>query len=321
MRNTLRTSRAVTLTELLVAMVISVIFVGSVVMVFTLTLDASDETRRSSDAHNRARAAAEAITQDLKFLQVDPLLGITADTLVLVDQPLAYGDLVDNDRDGFLDEETVDGADDEPTTDWVDQHQVVNFRTERSAYVGFPDLGDLGVDDDTVFSRDQVAFLRTLGPSAIPGVPIRERVAYRIDTFDGEDNVLVREVTTFDPSVSPDVTVLEPVVFDVVSLDILAWNSNTDGFVPVQPYWLTAWDSSAFPFGTRPLNAPLGVPPFAYPTSFFVRVVVSAEKVPLAEIGPWFLQNRPLKTETAQTVVNVESVLGSAEYAVYVRDP
>ena len=315
-----RATRGLSMIEVLVAMVISLIFVGSISSVFVSTLRATEDAQAQVRAHNRARAAVDAISRDLKSLQVDPVFGVTASTLVLTNQPLAYGDFVDNDGDGLIDEEAVDGRDNDG--DFVDQHTVVGLAVERRYYQFTDDYGDRGVDEDFTFSNDEITFLFT-PPSLTPGPPplFRQRTTYRIDTFDGVDNVLVRERTDINLGTGVETTKIDPVVFDVVSLDILGYNVNTYGAVAETPDYFTTWNAFLLPLGSRPYLAPLGVPPFAYPASFLVRVTVNAERQPLDVISDWPLGGRQLKTVTLETVVAVESVLSNANYDGFVRDP
>ncbi len=313
--------RGLSMTEILVALVISLIFIGSVASVFTATLRAAEDAEAMSRAHQRALFAVEAITRDLKGLQIDPLLGISQSTLIIRDQPLAYGDFIDNDRDGQVDEESVDGRDDDG--DFADRHVAVGTSVERRYYQFTDDYGDAGVDEDYAFSNDEVTFLYT--PATIPPNPpptTRQRITYRIDSYDGEDNVLVRERNTIDITTGLTTsTTIDPVVFDVVSLDILGYNVNSYGVLPETPDHFTSWNAFLLPLGSRPYQAPIGVPPFAYPASFLVRVTVNAERQPLSVLGDWPLGGRKLRTASTETVVVVESVINSSNYAGFVRDP
>ncbi len=313
--------RGLSMTEILVTLVISLIFIGSVASVFAATLRAAEDAEAMARANQRALAAVEALTRDLKGLQIDPLLGISQSTLVIRDQPLAYGDFIDNDRDGRVDEEVFNGRDDDG--DFIDQHVAAGTSVERRYYQFTDDYGDRGVDEDCVFSNDEITFLYT--PTTLPPPPpptTRTRTTYRIDTFDGEDNVLVRERSTIDiTSGLTTSTTIDPVAFDVVSLDVLGYNVNSYGPIAETPDHFTSWNAFLLPLGSRPYKAPVGIPPFAYPASFAVRVTVNAERQPLSAITDWPLGGRKLRTASAETVIVVESVINSANYAGFVRDP
>lgn len=315
-RNPLQNSpvRGMTMVEILVAVTVTLILVGSVSAAFIQVIRASDEAQSQVRAHNSARSAVDAVAQDLRQLQLDPDLAYQ--TLVLSDAPVAYGDRIDNDLDGSADEELFDGLDDDG--DWTaldDRHLEVAGRREREAYVGRPDFGDARVDEDCHFSADEITFI-------IPGTP-RKRVSYRIGTFDGVGNVLLKVVTLNPPATPPYTETIEPVVFDVVSFDVMAWNPNNDvaGPLPGEPYWQGTWDASTLTPGTvRPLNSPNGTPAFKLPAAFLISITTNAERKPLSEMPDWRISSKPLKTATVSTVVTVESIAQDARYFVYLRD-
>lgn len=309
-----RRERALSITEVLVATVISVIFVGSVATVFTMTIRASDEAEAIVRANNRARAAVDRIAADLRNLRVDPRNA--TQTLVLRDQPLAYGDGIDNDRDGSVDEEFVDGIDEDG--DFADQHAQINGTFfERYPNQGSPDLGDIGVDEDCQFAEDFITFVQL--PSQTPDGR-RRRITYRIGFFETQANVLLREMV-IDPGLPTQEIQVDPLVFDVVSLDILAWDANWNPVGPViPPRWVSEWESAIIAPPLRPWDAPAGVPPFPFPASFYIRVTVNAEPIPLSEIPDWPIGGRALRTESLETVVTVEATQSDARYQLYVRD-
>lgn len=312
-----RRRTGLSLVEVLAATLISTILVGSVVSVFVLTIRASDDAEAVVRAANRARAATERISNDLRFLRVDPAFAFFDQTLVLQDAPLAYGDFVDQDGDSVPDEELVTGHDND--ADAGDQHGVFPPFAERPRFVGVTDFGDRGVDEDFRFSHDRITM------RLLPDVnyPNRRQVSYYIGTFEGEDNVLLREEIILDSSLGPIGTAtVDPVVFDVVSLDILAWDPNrpSGSAPPPTPYWVSEWNAALIPVESRPYRAPVGTPPLLFPAAFLVRVTVSAESLPLTEVGNWPTGGRQLRTETIDTVVPVESVINDARYTLYVRD-
>ncbi|HMZ51245.1 MAG TPA: hypothetical protein PK988_03175, partial [Candidatus Sumerlaeota bacterium] len=90
--------------------------------------------------------------------------------------------------------------------------------------------------------------------------------------------------------------------------------------VPGRPYWQSSWDATSIAFpAVRPIGAPFGVPPFKLPAAMYISVTVSAEGVPLSEIGGWPTGSRPLKTVTLSTVVNIETTVQDSRYFFYVR--
>ena len=308
------------LLELLVALTITMIFIGSVAAAFVQIIRASDEAEAVIRAHASARAAVDQIARELRQVRLDsnPLY----QQFNIIDRPLAYGNNVDEDGDGSFDEDIIDGVDNDG--DWTvasDQHATIGTMTERPDYVGVADLGDLRVDEDHRFSNDEVSYIippRLLGIDPQP----RRRISYRLGTFDGEQNVLLRVRVDDPPAFATGTEEIEPVVFDVVSLDLLAWNANDNavGPVPDKPYWQSDWDATSFSFPfQRPSGAPFGVPPFKLPAAVFVSATVNAERLPLSDLPVWTSGNRPLKTVTMSTVVNIESVIQDSRYFFYVR--
>lgn len=314
--------RALTLVEVLVAITITVIIVTTVSLAFLSVIRSSDDAEALVRGHTAARAAVETIARELRSLQLDG--DPDYQQLLLVDQPLAYGDNIDNDEDGAIDEELFDGRDDDG--DWTlsdDRHVQIGSFTERATFTGVPDYGDPGVDEDTRFSADQITFVVPAGITA-PDAP-RLRVTYRLGTFEGEDNVLLRLVEVDPPANLPQTPIVEPIVFDVVSLDILAWNPNNnvaDTPLPGRPYWDVEWDARAIEFpAVRPADAPVAtVPPFRLPAAFLIRVTVNAERFPLEEIPGWPLNGEPLRTVTLSTVVTVEQTIQDPVYDAFVRN-
>lgn len=313
--------RALTLVEIMVALAVSMILIAIVAAAFIQIIRSSDEAESVVRAHSSGRSGVEAIARDLRRLQLDA--DFSFQQLVLIDRPLTYGDNVDNDDDGSVDEEVFDGRDNDG--DWTnasDRHATIGAFTERANFVGIPDYGDEHVDEDCRFSADELTFILPAGADGI-GSP-RKRVTYRLGSFDGEDHVLLRiveENPTLIPGSQP--VVVEPLLFEVVSLDILAWNPNDNTSSPVagSGYWEESWNSAVMEYpAVEPLNAPdETVPPFRLPASFLIRVTMSAERVPLSEIAGWPLGNRPLRVVSMTTVVNVEQTIENAVYDEYVR--
>ncbi len=311
--------RAVTLVETIVAITVTMIFIGGATAAFIQILRASDEMEANVRAYSAARSAVDIISRDLARLQLDA--DPDYQQFLLVDRRLPFGDNIDHDGDGVADEEFFTGFDEDG--DWTpqdDQHAEINGLFERPHYVGLPDHGDFQVDEDVRFSADEVIFIippGTLGPDAP-----RQRVTYRLGTFEGERNVLLRLTAEDPPPIGPSIEVIEPVLFEVLSFDVLAWNPNDDveSTNPGRPYWTSFWNAEEKTFPeVRPVNAPFGVPPFKIPASFLVRVTVSAEREPLDALPDW-PGPRKLRTVFLSTVVNVESVIQDVRYDLFVRD-
>lgn len=324
LRDIHRAPRGLSLLELLAALAASMILVGGVSTAFILVTRAADEAEAVVRAHASARSAVDAIARDLRLLQLDA--NPAFQQLELVDIPLAYGDFVDNDRDGNVDDQFFDGSDFGSSGLWSgsgDLHAQIGAFTERGYALGHPDWGDAGVGADTRFSADEVSFIVPAGVYG-PQSP-RQRITYRLGEFDGVDNVLLRIVSE-DPSVDGvgDPVLIEPVVFDVMSLDILAWNANNNnsGTPGNRPFWTSEWDATVLDSSTAaPHGASTGtVPPFKFPASFLIAVTVNAERVPLSEIPGWPLSGQPVKTVRIDTIVNVESVIQDPRYDAFVRD-
>ncbi|CAN5371496.1 hypothetical protein BH09SUM1_BH09SUM1_02000 [soil metagenome] len=310
------------MTELLVALAVAMVLIAAVAAAFVKIIRSSDEARAMTRANTSARLAVDEIARDLRMLQLDA--DAPYQQMVLTDAPQTYGDRIDFDKDGATDEEQPDGRDDDG--DWTvadDRHIMTPAGAERRYYVNIPDLGDAHVDEDVVFSKDEITFIIPAG-LYVAGAP-RQRVTYRIGSFDGEDNVLLRVHVDNPPVGAGGTEVVEPIVFDVLSLDILAWNSNSDangpGGVPGRPYWETTWDATTKVLPLAPYHAPSGVPPFKLPTAFSISVTVNAERRPLSVIPDFATSTRPLRTKTINTVVTVESTAQDSRYFLFVRDP
>ncbi|MDK2971238.1 MAG: hypothetical protein PWP23_993 [Candidatus Sumerlaeota bacterium] len=312
--------RGLSLTEVLVALAISLVFLGSVVTAYVQIAKAADFAEAQVAAHTRARIAVDAVLRDLGGVRTDPLL--TDQQFFLSSSSLTYGDNIDNDRDGNTDEEVLDGRDNDG--DWnigKDNHAQIGRFRERPDYLGIADLGDFGVDEDIVFSHDELRFRI---PSDPGGSAFAREITYRVETFDGQDNVLVRRVVT-DPGGANEAIDIEPVVFEVVSFDVLAMNPNDDvdsPVTPARPYWEQNWDSTAIQWPAQSaLNAPFGTPPFEFPSAVYVGITVSAEDIPLSEIDGWPLGGRPLRTVSLSSTTAIEAVIKHPVYRDYVRRP
>ncbi len=314
--------RAVSLTELLVAVTISLIFMTSVVAAYIQISRAADISASRVQAHSRARNAIDHLLREVRQVRFDPALG-EDQIFVLASSALTRGDRIDNDRDGSIDEEIVNGRDDDG--DWTmasDNHAPLLFTGDRGEYVGVPDLGDFQVDEDITFSRDSLRF--RIPADAGLGAPARE-IRYFVGAFDGFNDVLLREEISA-PGTASEVTTLEPVIFDVLSFDVLAWNANDDvdsPATPQAPYWSEEFDSAAIRATVppiAPIGAPLGTPALEFPAAIYVRVTVNAESLMLADIPSWPLGTEALQTVTLESIASIDAVTSDPRYEMFVRE-
>lgn len=314
-----RAARGLSLTEVLVAMAITLVFMGSVTTAYINIARSADASQNRVQAHATARNALDAISRDLLRLDRDPALGANQ-YFVLQNNLLTYGDGIDQDGDGVADEEVFDGLDNDG--DWTaasDRHAAIGTFSERPDYVGLPDFGDLNVDEDCLFSNDLLSFrvpgdLFTLRPA--------ELVTYQIGTFDGEENVLLR-TTVVDPDGATPVTTVEPLVFEVVSFDVLAMNANDDVVSPAtpqRPYWQTEYDANTYAlFSQQPIGAPGLLAPYEFPSALLLRIVVNGSDFPLNEVPGWPAAGGTLQAYELYTVISLDPVINDPIYDVVTR--
>jgi len=327
--------RALTLVEVLLALVISLAVLSSATVAYIQISRAHEDARSYARAHNRARAAVEEISRTVAEVRIEA--GLAQQQFVLTTLALPYGDRIDHDGDGVADEEVLDGRDTDG--DWVAADHDVHEQfpgspfIERIGFQGVPDHGDLQVDEDVVFSEDTLAFRI---PAIIPlGQPAR-LVRYRIRDYNARSNVLVREEVEnpppgadldaiFDAAEASNNLIVVPIAFEVVSLDVLAWDPNLDQDDPRaapydRPYWVEEWDASVIPGSNRiPYGAPFFVPPFDFPAAMLIRVTVNAEPRPLSELEDLATRELPLRTAVVQTVVDLPATTQTPFYNLYVR--
>lgn len=274
----------------MVVTVIVLLFTASAATVFIQLIQTSDAVDARVEAVSNARFLLDTLSEDLSQATLSPTIDRN-DLFRLAHVPLAYGDLVDNDSDGAVDEEAADGQDNDG--DWTlteDRDYLGNFGAIiiRERGLNNPDLGDANIDEDVVFNSDVMTFW-------IPGdgtTVLRREVTYRIDTFEGEDNVAIREVRSI-LSGGGETTEIGPLAFNVLSLNFLAWNHRG-----AAPTWDEAWVS-----GIVPLSAP------AAPVAVYADVTVFAESTEL-KLPP----TRGMQTARLATMINLESVLSSPLY-------
>ena len=209
-----------TLLEYLVAVAISLIFLGSLVTVYIQIEKSVKISNARMEAYQNARAALDFLTNEIKDARPNFFL--------LIDKNLSYGDRIDNDGDGRIDEELADGLDnDGDRVEGKDDrdYRFLNGATEYG--YGIPDLGDDRVDEDVKYSRDELTF-RVASP-----VGVSFDINYRIALFQDENDVLLRTINSTPP-------IIGPIAFDVLSFNILAWNNN-----PLNPGWVTSLNGDA----------------------------------------------------------------------------
>ncbi|GEM_PF-500681 len=324
--------RGLTLTEILVALAVASVFFLSALVGFTQILRASEEAEAEVGAANQARAVLRLATQDLAAVRRDT--STPQQYFLLENRTFAYGDGKDNDRDGLVDEDPqVDGRDggDDAANRWSaardDRHALINGIYERARFVGYPDLGDANIDEDCHFGNDRLTL-------RIPPDPLNldtrdELITYEIGSYTLQghtmDHVLLRTLVTH-PGQTDSTTTREPVAFNVLSFDVLAWNPNNDSTAPdtsggetrALPYWTTSWDAREriFPY-SWPWNAPAGTPPLEFPASIYVSITVYSGRLDFDTLG--WNPGDPVETLTLSTTVDLEPVLRDLRYERYLR--
>lgn len=286
-------NRGVTLVEVLVALVVAGVFLSGAFAAFIQILKATEKAEIRTEAINNARAALELMAIDIKSASMD--LSRKPQYFIGTNRPLNYGDGIDNDGDGRVDEELLNGEDDDG--DWRisnDNHSVIGTMIERWLYVGAPDLGDNKVDEDFKFNRDSLTF--RIFPDPLVPVGRDELITYEIGTYEGENNVLLRRVKYFLLDGNERIEVA-PLAFNVLSLNFLYWDPNQ-----TPPRWVNFWD------GPNAENFP--PPGIELPVSVFISLTIYAGSDPIERYRPW----QPVHTITLSTIVNIEQVLDDVRY-------
>ena len=286
----------ITLIELLVAITITGIFLAGVMEAFIYIIRSAEESEANLEAVTNARAALEIMSKEIKTARIDRRRPIQFFHGQSLDE--LYGDRVDNDQDGRLDEEIRDAQDDDG--DYLigidDLHTNFNGGLyERQDLLNISDLGDRHIDEDCRFSRDSLEFITFPDPNN-PGFQ-EKNIRYQITTYDGQPNVLVRHIT-YNPHDSDNTYEEEdPIAFGVLSLSFLYWDPNR---IPMN--WVTSWDS---------LYAPMFPDPqIELPVAVHIAVTVYAGIDPFEEYQP----GQKVDTITLETVVNIEQVLKDERY-------
>ncbi len=294
-----RTDRrhAFSLVELMIVSVIAVVFTATAATVFIQLIQTSDAVDARIEAASNARFFLDTLTEDLMQASISPAIG-RATLFVASHVPLTFGDLVDNDADGVVDEESPDGQDNDG--DWILARDDRDLQTTFGATLiqerGFqvPDLGDGHLDEDVVFNLDELSFW-VPGPSA--SNVTRRQLTYRVQNFAGEDKVAVRISRSEFNDGTPDLVETGPLAFEVVSLNFLHWDHTL-----AAPDWVETWDSGAIP-----------APELPAPGSVYAEITVHGASTRLL-LPP----TQPLVVTRMATIVNLENVIQSSGF---VRSP
>ena len=282
--------RGLTLLELLIAIAIAAVFFGGAALAFVQIMHSNDRARARLEALANARHAIDQLSVDLKLARPGP----PPDDLFRSQTAAGSysGNLRDDDADNAVDEEVFDGADTDG--DWVlaehDRHvAIAPGVVERQPLAGIPDPGDANVHEDLAYGLTELVF--RAHPDTPTG-PSRE-VRYYVTDYDDEENVLVREVVDIPTNPGDPVTSsLAPVAFNVLSFCALYYDADAAG-------WTPTWD------------ADLRIAPATtLPVSAYLSVTVHADTLPLSALPA----GAELETVTLTTMVNIESVLASAQY-------
>lgn len=297
--------RAFTLTEILVAIAIASIFLSGVYLSYIQVARANQDASAKMSAMRNGRAALQSLTDELKTLSD---IGGTGFLIAPDIPPYPWGDGFDNDGDGLVDEEDFNGIDDDMTGTDADgavlSHAVfdpINRLGERPLFLDRPDFGDPDIDEDVRFGRDFIVFQQI---PEVPGDILFKVVTYAIppEGYDGRTDVLVRQtrIERIDPNNPNGPTIVEggiaPVAFDVLGFDLMFWDGNRP---PDEREWLNSWDSTRMS-GER----------FRLPASVYIRLTLRSDPRPKEATPP----GTPVETIVLDTMVNIESVIGSPLY-------
>lgn len=288
-----------TLVELLVAIAVASVFLSGVFAAFIQILKATDRAEAQIEAVNDARSALEIMAIDIKSARIDPTQ--KPQQFLGVNNHLTFGDGIDNDNDGRIDEEYINSVDEDG--DWIfadDNHTVIGGIVERPTYYNHPDFGDFHVDEDFKFDQDSLTI--AIFPDPFFPTPRTQTITYEIGSYEGEPRVLLRRVVYYEDGIPQSQTV-SPLAFNVLSLNFLYWDPNSD-----PPQWREDWDGP---------NAGLFPPPgIELPVAVFISITIYSGTNPLEQYRP----GDPLETTTLYTIVNIEQVLHDARYIAKMRE-
>jgi len=288
------------LTEVMMATAVGAIFLTGLIAAFVQVLKTTNRTEAVNTAVANGRVALDSMGVELKQANYVSGMGLfygpDNPTPLVTASGDRYGNAVDDDLDGLVDEEIMDGVDnDGDWTDGADRHALVAAGVpERAAFVGQADLGDAQVDEDCAFESDQVTFW--IVPSPGDPAPRNVEVTFSLGSFEGRDHVLLK--TTRTPPNDPNATVeIAPLAENVLSFNALYWMPNGSS-----NYWLSSWNSN----GAEATLAP----GLRLPAAIHLCLQVYADERPIEMWRP----GEPVKVETLSTVVTVEQIINDSRF-------
>ncbi len=289
--------RGLTLVEMLVALAIMTILALAIFGISRMLIDTAAQSQAIIFATNNGRHALEQISTDLKKIESGGDL-----LLIGTNLSLSYGDNIDNDKDGNIDEEEPDGKDNDG--DWnLAQDNLhatfyasgsINLQEWRGGGVLNADWGDTHVDEDVVFSSDTLRF------HAEATTTTYDEITYSIGSLDGIDHVLLRKVVQWDAGTSTTVST-SGLAYGVLSFNCLYWNPNVTLPDPLNLGWVESWDSTA----------PPGTGFFDLPAAVAVEVTTYADDEPIESVD--FTKDQK-RTIIMRTVISVEDVILDNNY-------
>lgn len=302
-----RHARGFTLTEIMMATAVAAIFLTGLIAAFIQVLRTTDRTEAVNTAVANGRVALDAMAVELKQANfiggLGLFIGLDSPVPLVTAANARYGNGIDNDGDGTINEELFNGFDEDG--DWTgasDRHALVGSFYERPNFVGAPDLGDAQIDEDCLFENDVVTFWIVPGPGSAN--PQNVEVSFSLGDFEGRSNVLLKtvRVPAGDPNLTMEVT---PLAQNVLSFSALYWMPNSD--LPWTPtgdnnYWLPEWDST----GDKALQGPA----LRLPAAVHLTVQVHADERPIEMYRP----GDPVKVETLSTTINLEQIINDPRF-------
>jgi hypothetical protein len=242
---------------------------------------------KTAEAVRSGRFAIEVISRELAA--ANTLSASQALRLEGIPGATGEGNRRDDDGDGRRDEERIDGRDND--ADATDLHVLLTQGTiaandvyERHNQLGIFEVGDVGVDEDTLFHRDTLTFVNGT-----------TRITYRIQTWEGRENTLVRVRRQLLPPLPEPQDVIDPIAFDVLSLGFAYFDPNWLITGTNQP-WVAEWNSNTNPG------------PFRFPPTVRVTISVYSGRLPWADFQA-LGTDQPIPVVTLSTQVGVESAL------------
>jgi prepilin-type N-terminal cleavage/methylation domain-containing protein len=291
--------RGLTLIEMLVSLAIMTILALAVFGISRMLMDTAAQSQAIIFATNNGRHALEQISTDLKNIDSS----VSNKLLVGTNLSLSYGDNIDNDMDGTIDEELPNGVDDDGDYNAAEDNLhatfdlsgVVDLKEWRGVGFASADWGDRHVDEDVVFSSDTLRF------HADPTSPtyVYDEITYSIGSLDGVDHVLLRNVVGWKSSGTSETVSTSGLAYGVLSFNCLYWNPNVA--LPGGLGWVETWDS----------GSPPGTAVFDLPAAVAVEVTTYADDEPIESVD---FTKDPKRTMTLRTIISVEAVLLHSNY-------